>query len=98
VLLIATDKGGVSALRLQATLKVSYRTAWDMLRKLRAVQGSCLASLTKDALACGIQKVLHSKDRAAVEALVLSKQDEAGREKICLVKPGLQSRLPGLSA
>src|SRR4029450_1759978 len=87
ILLISTDKGGISAMRLHETLAVSYRTAWAMLSKLRSVKGALLASLIKDAGGIGIGKILHSKNRRPVEALVVSQQDENGREKICLLAP-----------
>ena len=36
---VSSDKGGISALRLQKLLGVSWRTAYSMLRKLRQAMG-----------------------------------------------------------
>lgn len=75
ILLILTDKSGVSALRLQRLLEISYKTALLMLRKLRAVMSMENSKISNEAIEV-MQAKLGKNDQSALQrvALLLAEQ------------------------
>lgn len=85
ILLMVTDKGGTSALRLHKLLEVSYKTALLMLRKLRLVMGRCNSAAIMNAIKFGTEKILHSKNKEPVQALFMTKKEENSLDRVYLI-------------
>lgn len=94
ILLMATDKGGTSALRLHKLLKVSYKTALLMLRKLRSVMGRYNARAIMNAIGFGVEKILQPRNKDPIQAYFMIKKEEDGPDKICLIAPSNMDTLP----
>jgi len=95
IVLIATDKGGISALRLSKQLGMRYATAWMMLHKLRKAMadrdsGRTLAGVVEidDAYFGGRRKGIQGskKDKVPVIVMIESENGHCGYLSMVVVK------------